>query len=182
MSWWDGADVAPTFTTRSINQKMPDKGQLPCVMDRRWNAFSFDGASPTLLSTDFKEPKVVATGETCIPVDMTNIDGRGKRDYIACHGKDGESAYALTRRRPSGVCTNLNGSVPLVRILMPVEAERLMGFEDGYTAIPWKGSPASECPDAPRYKALGNSMCVNVMAWVGRRIDEVEKEVANGGN
>ena len=57
-----------------------------------------------------------------------------------------------------------------VRRLTPVECERLMGFPDGYTAIPWRKKPASECPDGPRYKALGNSWAVPVAAWIARRI------------
>lgn len=57
-----------------------------------------------------------------------------------------------------------------VRRLMPVEWERLQGFPDGFTAIPWKGKPASQTPDAPRYKSLGNSMAVPVMEWLGERI------------
>jgi DNA (cytosine-5)-methyltransferase 1 len=55
-----------------------------------------------------------------------------------------------------------------VRRLTPVECERLQGFPDGYTNIPWRKQP--ESPDGPRYKALGNSMAVPVMAWIGRRI------------
>jgi DNA (cytosine-5)-methyltransferase 1 len=57
-----------------------------------------------------------------------------------------------------------------VRRLTPVECERLQGFPDGYTAIPWRKKPASECPDGPRYKALGNSWAVPVVRWIGRRI------------
>jgi DNA (cytosine-5)-methyltransferase 1 len=57
-----------------------------------------------------------------------------------------------------------------VRRLTPVECERLQGFPDGYTAIPWRKKPVSECPDGPRYKALGNSWAVPVVAWIGRRI------------
>src|SRR5690606_4848308 len=49
-----------------------------------------------------------------------------------------------------------------VRRLTPRECERLQGFPDDFTAIPWRGKPASECPDGPRYKALGNSMAVPV--------------------
>ena len=60
-----------------------------------------------------------------------------------------------------------------VRRITPVEAERLQGFPDGYTAIPWRGKPADKCPDGPRYKALGNSMAVTVMAWIGGRIAAV---------
>jgi DNA (cytosine-5)-methyltransferase 1 len=57
-----------------------------------------------------------------------------------------------------------------VRRLTPVECERLQGFPAGYTAIPWRKKPASECPDGPRYKALGNSWAVPVVAWLGKRI------------
>jgi len=57
-----------------------------------------------------------------------------------------------------------------VRRLTPRECERLQGFPDDYTLIPWRGKPASECPDGPRYKALGNSMCVFNMRWIGRKI------------
>ena len=64
-----------------------------------------------------------------------------------------------------------------VRRLLPVECERLMGFPDNHTRIPWKGKPAEECPDAPRYKACGNSMCVNVMRWIGMRIEFVERRM-----
>lgn len=58
-----------------------------------------------------------------------------------------------------------------VRRLMPIECERLQGFPDGYTDIPYRGKPAA---DGPRYKALGNSMAVNVMRWIGRRFEHVE--------
>lgn len=61
-----------------------------------------------------------------------------------------------------------------VRRLTPVECERLQGFPDDYTRIPWENKPASECPDGPRYKALGNSMAVPVMRWIGERIAKVE--------
>ena len=61
-----------------------------------------------------------------------------------------------------------------VRRLTPVECERLQGFPDNYTAIPWRKKPADQCPDGPRYKALGNSMAVPVMAWIGKRIQEFE--------
>lgn len=62
-----------------------------------------------------------------------------------------------------------------VRRLTPTECERLQGFPDGWTRISWKKKAASECPDGPRYKALGNSMAVNCMRWIGRRIELVEK-------
>jgi DNA (cytosine-5)-methyltransferase 1 len=58
----------------------------------------------------------------------------------------------------------------VVRRLTPRECERLQGFPDDYTSIPWKNKPAVDCPDGPRYKALGNSMAVPCMRWIGRRI------------
>ncbi len=57
-----------------------------------------------------------------------------------------------------------------VRRLTPTEAERLQGFEPGYTAIPWRKKPADQCPDGPRYKALGNSWAVPNVRWIGERI------------
>ena len=63
-----------------------------------------------------------------------------------------------------------------VRRLTPRECERLMGFPDDWTRIPHRGKPAEECPDTPRYKAIGNSMAVNVMRWLGVRIQEVVDE------
>ena len=62
----------------------------------------------------------------------------------------------------------------VVRRLTPLEAESLQGFPRGYTAIPWRGKPADQCPDGPRYKSLGNSWAVPVVAWVGKRIQELE--------
>lgn len=61
-----------------------------------------------------------------------------------------------------------------VRRLTPVECERLQGFPDGFTAIPWRKKDAADCPDGPRYKALGNSMAVPVMRWIGERIQMIE--------
>ena len=57
-----------------------------------------------------------------------------------------------------------------VRRLTPIECERLQGFPDNHTLIGWRGKDADECPDGPRYKAIGNSMAVPVMRWIGERI------------
>lgn len=62
-----------------------------------------------------------------------------------------------------------------VRRLLPVECERLQGMPDNWTKVPWRGKPASECADGPRYKAIGNSMAVPCMRWIGRRIQAVEE-------
>jgi DNA (cytosine-5)-methyltransferase 1 len=60
-----------------------------------------------------------------------------------------------------------------VRRLTPCETERLQGFPDNYTQIPWRNKASEDCPDGPRYKAMGNSMAVPVMRWIGERIDLV---------
>jgi site-specific DNA-cytosine methylase len=81
-----------------------------------------------------------------------------------------------TIKSPQGGVTESVGAVMTamqVRRLTPVECERLQGFPDGYTNIPWRKKP--ESPDGPRYKALGNSMAVPVMAWIGKRIKQVDE-------
>ena len=65
----------------------------------------------------------------------------------------------------------------VVRRLTPIECERLQGFPDNYTNIPWKGKPSS--PDVRRYKALGNSMAVPVMQWIGKRMMEAKQVVCD---
>ncbi|OBY90484.1 DNA (cytosine-5-)-methyltransferase [Pseudomonas sp. AU11447] len=57
-----------------------------------------------------------------------------------------------------------------VRRTTPLEWERCQGFPDNYTLIPWRGKPAEECPDGPRYKAIGNSKAIPVVRWIGRRL------------
>ena len=62
-----------------------------------------------------------------------------------------------------------------VRRLTPVECERLQGFPDNYTKIPYRKKDVNNCPDGPRYKAMGNSMAVPVMKWIGQRIQMVDQ-------
>lgn len=70
------------------------------------------------------------------------------------------------------------GGTMIIRRLTPLECERLQGFPDNHTRIPYRGKPAEECPDGPRYKAIGNSMAVPVMRWIGERIAMADKEEA----
>ncbi len=65
-----------------------------------------------------------------------------------------------------------------VRRLTPQECERLQGFPDNFTNVPWRGK--DHAPDGPRYKALGNSMACNAMRWIGQRIDIMEKIIKAG--
>lgn len=76
----------------------------------------------------------------------------------------------------SGVASPTMG----VRRLSCTEMERLQGFPDGYTAIPYRGKPAGQCPDGPRAKALGNSMATNVIRWICERIKIVDAIPSKG--
>ena len=111
---------------------------------------------------------------------LTKTDVHAVAQYIGgvdyennAHGMD-EATGPLLKGSPTG------GGRPLpaiatamqVRRLLPEECEKLQGFLPGYTNIPWRGKP--ESPDGPRYKALGNSMAVPVMRWIGERINKVE--------
>ena len=88
--------------------------------------------------------------------------------------KNDQTASCL-KTRDYKDATDLIATSSEVRRLTPVECERLQGFPDRYTEIPWRKKPASDCPDGPRYKALGNSMAVPVMRWIGERIEQVDK-------
>ena len=138
---------------------------------------SVENVSPTIATSHY-DSHAVAYDE-CVPLDLRNATrDPDKKDAVNRQGvgvgEDGAPMNTVTVASVPGI-----GWQATVRRLLPVEAERLMGFPDGHTLIKWKGKPESECPDAPRYKACGNSMCVNVMAWLGRRIDEVEKSIGD---
>jgi DNA (cytosine-5)-methyltransferase 1 len=77
--------------------------------------------------------------------------------------------YTLNTVSPHGVAYK-----SVVRRMMPIECERLMGFPDNHTRIAWNGKPEEECPDGARYKACGNAFTVNCARWIGMRIQMVE--------
>lgn len=93
-------------------------------------------------------------------------------ETFAMHGTqdpDTNLELAHTLGRNHGQENAISNGVQ-VRRLMPVECERLQGFPDSHTLISWRGKEATECPDGPRYRAIGNSMAVPVMRWIGERI------------
>lgn len=106
-----------------------------------------------------------------------NTIGRSPENGGNGTGYSIETGYTLTKSDQHGVMHDMK-----VRRLMPVECERLQGMADNFTQIPWRNKPASECPDGPRYKAIGNSMAVPVMRWIGERIqvamESIEKAPA----
>ena len=140
-----------------------------------------------------------ATAGACGGVDGGSVAGTVSSKWAkGTGGPAGDEHYNLTVAFDTTQITSpLNRSVPkpgdpchplaagahppavatlmAVRRLTPRECERLQGFPDDYTRIPYKKKSADESPDGPRYKALGNSMAVPVMRWIGERIAKVEQ-------
>lgn len=110
------------------------------------------------------------SGNTNIVCINGNIIGKDPNGTSGGNGmgaiQDG-TAYTLTATDRHAVSDGLQ-----VRRLTPTECERLQGFPSGHTQIPWRGKPAADCPDSLRYKAIGNSMAVPVMRWIGWEIKQ----------
>jgi DNA (cytosine-5)-methyltransferase 1 len=138
-------------------------------------------------SANYGEREVIAQ-PSAFPINTLTLGGRpdpvNDARMTLGVGADGDPQFTLQAAHSHAVATAMQ-----VRRLTPVECERLQGFPDNYTRIPWKlgywaadkHSPevletiAKQCPDGPRYKALGNSMAVPVMRWIGERIANVEE-------
>ena len=110
----------------------------------------------------------------------TNNSAAVAVDPVICMADDNAKAAI-----DEDMCGSLKvgGSAPsiaqgrmVVRRLTPMECERLQGFQDNWTKVPYRGKPAEECPDGPRYKAIGNSFAVPVVRWIGERIAIADKE------
>lgn len=107
------------------------------------------------------------TGKVGICPEKTGITIYRIRSF----GEYVESDHASTlKARDHKDSTDLIVTEDGVRRLTPVECERLQGFPDNHTRISWRGKDAADCPDGPRYRAIGNSMAVPVMRWIGERI------------
>jgi len=95
---------------------------------------------------------------------------QGRNAQYDPHISHSHTMDAIVARGPHAVAQAMT-----VRRLTPRECERLQGFPDDWTLIPWRKKSAEDCPDGPRYRALGNSMAVNCMEWIGQRIAEIDK-------
>ena len=109
------------------------------------------------------------SSKSCTMLVRCGCEGGGKGALVS-----DEVSLTLSTSNVQTLFDN-RGDEMVVRKLTPMECERLQGFPDGYTKVPYKGKPAEDCPDAPRYKALGNSMAVPVMRWIFERLDAVSK-------
>lgn len=192
------ADIAPTLNAAfGEKQVLEDQHALggaglfvPTMIAHSLRAEGFDASED---GTGRETPLVpTAFHPTQDPISSTDgtthAMGTGSKGGAATvavafsakdHGADaGELAPTLRAMGHGASHANGGGQVAVaaamqVRRLTPRECERLQGFPDNWTAIPWRGRPAAECPDGPRYKALGNSMAVPCMRWIGERIAEV---------
>lgn len=124
--------------------------------------------SPTLCATHYKDPMCVGIPNK-VGIISGNIIGRKPTNGGNQVGVyEGDVAPTLTTADNHAVISDY-----IVRRLTPIECERLMGFPDGYTDVPNNGKPAS---NSARYKALGNSMAVPVMQWIGKQIQQAVGE------
>lgn len=133
---------------------------LVCMTDTQKNTSVDDEIAGTISAHTRKDPPVVA---------FKNHQG------AANGGGTDESEPIAGYHNLNDNTTAESGINSVVRRLTPLECERLQGFPDNHTRIPWKGKPAEECPDSLRYKACGNSMAVPVMRWLGERIEAVDR-------
>jgi len=99
-----------------------------------------------------------------------SVDGKGKPEFTT----------SAVRRLTARECERLQGFQWLCSPDYPGAWQDEAGrwWSPDYTAIPWRGK--DHAPDGPRYKALGNSMAVNCMSWIGQRIDLMEKLIKAG--
>ena len=155
-TFWNGTQTADTLTCTSDDQRMPDKNKLQAII--------------TLQDTSGRDKAQNGKGWS-----------EGVSYTLDATGLQGVVAPTLTTNNPSRspqaseVTQQINAvyqSSMAVRRLTPTECERLQGFPDRYTDIMLNGK---QTPDGPRYKALGNSMAVNVMKWIGERINSYEQ-------
>lgn len=98
------------------------------------------------------------------------IRGRNEGSTVEVRNDGVANALLTPNGGRAGMGVGAIGWGMQVRRLMPVEFERLQGFPDNHTLISWRGKEVAECPDGPRYRAIGNSMAVPVMRWIGERI------------
>lgn len=171
-------------------------GLVPHAFDARQSDVLQHGDKAGQLDTDWHSQAVYAIQErACAENPECGPGGVGVRGDGSAYTLEARSVSQAVCFDPNQVPSKANRSNPQpgdpchtipaattppmlagshVRRLTPRECERLQGFPDDWTRIPWRGKPANECPDGPRYKACGNSMAVPVMRWIGKRIVQVE--------
>lgn len=143
-----GADGEPMYTLDQGSQH-----GVACVTGQITHTLKAEGFDASEDGTGRGTPIVP------IAFDTTQITSKANRS----NPQPGDPCHPLTAGGHPPAIYGMQ-----VRRLTPRECERLQAFPDDHTLITVRGKPAA---DGPRYKALGNSMCVNVMAWIGKQID-----------
>jgi hypothetical protein len=165
-----GADATEELspTLRAGGAYGANGGVMPAV------AYSFkpgqSEAAGGVFVTEEYSPTLQAANNGSTAVPAVAFDLRGREGGSQLEGPHDTANI----RAASGGSSRSYVAASTVRRLTPVECERLQGFPDNFTAIPWRKKGAEDCPDGPRYKALGNSMAVPVMRWIGERIRLVD--------
>lgn len=152
-----------------------------CLTARHGKGPDSDGSASTLIPFDSTQITHPDNRSNPRPGDPCHtLPAHGAPPAVAFNHQGGGTQTTLGFDQSSGVTAALIvGQVPAViesgvRRLTPRECERLQGFPDDYTLIPLGRRKPKPAADGPRYKALGNSMAVPVMAWIGRRIAAVD--------
>jgi len=143
------------------------KVMQPIAVDT-YNYTTNDHTTQTIRSQSDTEHIGAVLQSMAFPINTENMF-EGSTSYGRTVGENNEPSFALTKAHSHAVGTNM-----AIRRLTPKECERLQGFPDDWTKIPYRNKPADQCPDGPRYKACGNSMAVPVMRWIGERIQKIE--------
>ncbi|EDO2872904.1 phage N-6-adenine-methyltransferase [Salmonella enterica subsp. enterica serovar Muenchen] len=150
--------------------------------------YSGDGTASTVKARDYKDATDLAVTYSDVSRTLlfkSNDSMAEDLETYAIHGtqeKAGGIGFAEEQSPTLTSASSGSNLVPAVmrgfqvRRLTPVECERLQGFPDNHTLISWRGKDAADCPDGPRYKAIGNSMAVPVMRWIGERIQQSAEE------
>lgn len=154
-----GGDVARTLSARHDSSPCADRG-MDVV------AFPAEMSGTQVASSKQLSPALSVTHTTAVAFDMRGREGGSQLE--------GPHDTANIRAASGGSSRSYVAAAWQVRRLTPVECERLQGFPDNFTRIPYRGKPAEACPDGPRYKALGNSWAVNCAEWIGERIAIVD--------
>ena len=177
-------DVSPTLKANGLVPTSPAVTQMPFHQaknpssiddDTRWEATKVSGTLNTWVGHN--ETKIQTAVVEPIPIHDQATRWSGKRDDKDDGkgnglgiGNPGDPSNTLTKNDRHAVFSEL-----VVRRLTPIECERLQGFPDNWTQIPFKGKTKENCPDGHRFKAMGNSMAVPVMRWIGEGVELVNR-------
>jgi DNA (cytosine-5)-methyltransferase 1 len=152
------------------NQTEPFHDQSPCLTKTDKHAVAFGWQN--------SERQGDSSGEICPTLDKSKTPAvcfaQNSRDELREMSVSGALAA-----NPGMKQTSYIRDSQVVRRFTPTECERLQGMPDNYTRIPYRNAKPENCPDGPRYRAIGNSMAVPVMRWIGGRIDFINSKIVS---